>query len=128
MRRYSLKGNKIYFDEEFFIDLNKQTIAEYELQKRNEISEEEYYEIIRRRVLSMGYFLLSKKDYPIKEFTTKLITKYREKEIVEEIIDEFIEKGYLDDVEYGRCYIKLTIMGEKKWSLCFSRKDSLQIL
>lgn len=93
MRRYSLKGNKIYFDEEFFIDLNKQTIAEYELQKRNEISEEEYYEIIRRRVLSMGYFLLSKKDYPIKEFTTKLITKYREKEIVEEIIDEFIEKG-----------------------------------
>ena len=65
MRRYSLKGNKIYFDEEFFIDLNKQTIAEYELQKRNEISEEEYYEIIRRRVLSMGYFLLSKKDYPI---------------------------------------------------------------
>ena len=70
MRRYSLKGNKIYFDEEFFIDLNKQTIAEYELQKRNEISEEEYYEIIRRRVLSMGYFLLSKKDYPIKEFTT----------------------------------------------------------
>ena len=56
MRRYSLKGNKIYFDEEFFIDLNKQTIAEYELQKRNEISEEEYYEIIRRRVLSMGYF------------------------------------------------------------------------
>ncbi len=39
MKRYSLKGNKIYFDEEFFIDLNKQTIAEYELQKRNEISE-----------------------------------------------------------------------------------------
>ena len=73
MRRYSLKGNKIYFDEEFFIDLNKQTIAEYELQKRNEISEEEYYEIIRRRVLSMGYFLLSKKDYPCLLYTSNSI-------------------------------------------------------
>lgn len=122
MRRYSLKGNKIYFDEEFFIDLNKQTIAEYELQKRNEISEEEYYEIIRRRVLSMGYFLLSKKDYPIKEFTTKLVTKYREKEIVEEIIDEFIEKGYLDDMEYGRCYIKIHNYGRKKMEFMLFQK------
>lgn len=122
MRKYSLKGNKIYFDEEFFIDLNKQTIVEYELQKRSEISDEEYYEIIRRRVLSMGYFLLSKKDYPIKEFTIKLIAKYREKEIVEEIIDEFIEKGYLDDREYGRGYIKTHNYGRKKMEFMLFQK------
>lgn len=70
----------------------------------------------------MGYFLLSKKDYPIKEFTTKLITKYREKEIVEEIIDEFIEKGYLDDKEYGRCYIKTHSYGRKKMEFMLFQK------
>lgn len=67
MRKYNLKGNKVYFDEEFFIDLNKQTILEYELEKRDEITEDEYKALIRKRVLSMGYFLLAKKDYPIRE-------------------------------------------------------------
>lgn len=129
MRKYNLKGNKVYFDEEFFIDLNKQTILEYELEKRDEITEDEYKALIRKRVLSMGYFLLVKKDYPIREFKTKLILKYREKEIVEEIIEEFIEKGYLDDMEYGRSYIKTHNYGRKKMEFMLLQKGiSLDII
>ena len=40
--KYNLKGNKIYFDEFFYLDLNKQTILEFVLKKRDEISEVEY--------------------------------------------------------------------------------------
>lgn len=56
--KYNLKGNKIYFDEFFYLDLNKQTILEFDLKKRDEISEVEYRELVKRRVESMGYFLL----------------------------------------------------------------------
>lgn len=126
MKRYSLKGNKVYFDENFFIDLNKQTITEYELDKRNEISDDEYRALIRKRALSMGYFLLAKKDYSIKEFTNKLLLKYRERDIINKIIQEFIENGYLDDMEYGRSYIKIHNYGKKKMEFMLMQKGVSQ--
>lgn len=60
--RYNLKGNKIYFDEFFYLDLNKQTILEFDLKNRDEITQGEYRELIRRRAESMGYFLLGKRS------------------------------------------------------------------
>ena len=126
MKRYSLKGNKVYFDDNFFIDLNKKTIAEYELDKREEISEEEYRALIRRRALSMGYFLLAKKDYSIKEFTSKLLIKYRERDIINEIIQEFIENNYLNDMEYGRSFIKIHNYGRKKTEFMLMQKGLSQ--
>ncbi|WP_339127148.1 hypothetical protein LIY46_00615 [Fusobacterium varium] len=89
MRKFSLKGNKVYFDEIFYIDLNKNTIAEFDLKNKEYLTDEEYETLIRLRALSMGYFLLSKQDYSIKELKTKLLLKYREKHIIDEIIEEF---------------------------------------
>ena len=80
--KYNLKGNKIYFDEFFYLDLNKQTILEFDLKKRDEISEVEYRELVKRRVESMGYFLLGKRDYSERELYQKLLSKYREKDII----------------------------------------------
>lgn len=128
MKRYSLKGNKVYFDENFFIDLNKKTITEYELDKRDEISDEEYRSLIRKRALSMGYFLLAKKDYSIKEFAGKLLIKYKEKDIINEIIQEFIENNYLNDMEYGRSYIKIHNYGRKKTEFMLMQKGLSQQL
>lgn len=101
-----LLKNKLYFDEEFFIDLNRDTIAEYNLRERDEISQEEYYELIRKRALSMAYYLLARKDFPKKKLKDLLISKYKEAEIIEDILISLEDFGYLDDEEYARIYIK----------------------
>ena len=98
MRKFSLKGNKVYFDEIFYIDLNKNTIAEFDLKNKEYLTDEEYETLIRLRALSMGYFLLSKQDYSIKELKTKLLLKYREKHIIDEIIEEFRVRNH----NYGK--------------------------
>lgn len=118
----NLKGNKLYFDEHFFIDLNRDTITEYDLKNRDEITHDEYLELIRKRALSMAYFLLAKRDYSSRELTDKLIAKYREKEIIHEIIDEFCERGYIDDYEYGRIYVQTHNYGKKKMEYMLYQK------
>ena len=40
--------------------------------------------------------------------------KYKEKHIIDEIIEEFREKNYLDDYEYGRGYVRNHNYGKKK--------------
>lgn len=118
----NLKGNKLYFDEIFYIDLNKDTILEYDLKNRDEITFEEYKELIFKRACSMAYFLLAKKDYPSKELYEKLLIKYREKEIIAEIISNFVERGYIDDYEYGKNYISSHNYGRKKMEFMLYQK------
>lgn len=120
--KYNLKGNKIYFDDFFYIDLNRDTIVEYDLKNRDEITEQEYEELITKRAYSMAYFLLAKKDYSSKELYQKLIIKYREKQIVSKLIEDFIEKGYLDDYEYGKNYIAYHNYGKKKMEYMLFQK------
>lgn len=117
-----LQGNKLYFDEYFYIDLNKQTIDEFELRKKIEITIEEYRELIRRRAYSMGYFLLARRDYSSQELYQYLVKKYREKKIIQELIDEFIEKGYIDDYEYGKNYIKSHKYSKRKMEFMLLKK------
>lgn len=126
MKKFSLKGNKVYFDEIFCIDLNKTTIAEFGLKNKEYLTDEEYEHLIRLRALSMGYFLLSKQDYSIKELKTKLLLKYREKYIIDEIIEEFKGKNYLDDYEYGRSYVRNHNYGKKKMEFMLFQKGLSQ--
>lgn len=85
MKKFNLKGNKVYFSEIFYIDLNKATIIEFGLKDKEYLTDEEYEHLIKLRALSMGYFLLSKQDYSIKELKTKLLLKYKEKHIIDYI-------------------------------------------
>lgn len=126
MKKFSLKGNKVYFDEIFCIDLNKTTITEFDLKNKEYLTNEEYEHLIRLRALSMGYFLLSKQDYSIKELKTKLLLKYREKHIIDEIIEEFREEDYLDDYEYGRSYVRNHNYGKKKMEFMLFQKGISQ--
>lgn len=109
-----LKRNKLYFDEYFYIDLNRDTIIEYDLKNRDEISEEEYYSLIKKRAYSMAYYLLAKRDISTKKLKDKLIEKYHEKDIIENLIVDFTNKGYLDDYEFARIYIKNHNYSKKK--------------
>lgn len=105
------------------MDLNKQTILEFDLKKRDEISEVEYRELVKRRVESMGYFLLGKRDYSERELYQKLLSKYREKDIIKSIIEKFIELGYLNDYDYVQSYVNSHNYSKKRWSLCFYKRE-----
>lgn len=118
----SLKGNKLYFDEFFFIDLNRDTITQYNLKNRDEISIEEYRELIKKRAYSMAYFLLAKRDYPSGDLKTRLISKYRERDIIEDLIADFCERGYIDDYEYGKSYVRTHSYGRKKMEFMLLKK------
>lgn len=120
--RYSLKGNKIYFDEFFYLDLNRQTIQEFNLKERDEISQDEYRELVRRRAESMGYFLLSKRDYSQKELYTKLLSKYREKEIINSVVEKFVEMNYVNDYDYAQSYINSHNYSKKKMEFMLLQK------
>lgn len=122
MKKYSLKGNKIYFDEFFYLDLNKQTILDFNLKNRDELTQKEYFQLIKLRSESMGYFLLSKRDYSEKELYLKLLSKYREKNIVRSVIDKFVELGYIDDYDYAEHYISSHNYGRKKMEFILMQK------
>lgn len=126
MKRYSLKGNKIYFDEFFYLDLNKKTIQDFDLKNRDEITLEEYCELVRMRAESMGYFLLSKRDYSEKELYLKLLSKYREKSIIAGIIKKFVDLGYINDYDYAESYIETHNYGKKKMEFMLLQKGVSQ--
>lgn len=126
MKSFNLKGNKIYFDEFFYLDLNKQTILDFDLKNRQEITLDEYFELIRRRAESMGYFLLEKRDYSKKELYLKLLSKYKEKNIIAGIIEKFVNLGYIDDYEYAKQYINSHSYGKKKMEFMLLQKGVSQ--
>lgn len=104
--KISLKRNKLYFSPTFFIDLDRKTIDEYNLKKRTEISEIEYKELITQRAYSMAYFLLARREMSSKKLKDKLIEKYKERKIIENLIEDFTQKGYLDDTQFAELYIR----------------------
>lgn len=114
--------NKLYFEEDFYIDLNRETIEEYELTDIESISFDIYSEIIKRRAKSMAYFLLSKKDYFSKELEKKLVEKYKERDMIVEVIDELVQNGYIDDYESARIYINNHNYGRKKMEFMLFQK------
>lgn len=122
MKRYSLKGNKIYFDEFFYLDLNRQTILDFDLKNKTELTLKEYFELINIRAQSMGYFLLSKRDYSKKELYLKLLSKYREKVVINSVVDRFVELGYIDDYDYAKAYINSHSYGKKKMEFMLLQK------
>lgn len=120
--KYNLRGNKIYFDEFFYLDLNRQTILDFDLKNRDEINLEEYRELVRRRAESMGYFLLSKRDYSERELYQKLLSKYREKDIMKSVVEKFLQLGYLNDYDYAQSYINSHNYSKKKMEFMLLQK------
>lgn len=114
MKKYVLKGNKVYFDDFFYLSLGKQSILEFNLQKKDEVTDEEYSQLINISATSYGYYLLSKRDYSEKEFFQKLLLRYKEKSIISEVVEKFKNNGYLNDYDFAKFYIDTHSYSKKK--------------
>ncbi|MDR3258290.1 MAG: RecX family transcriptional regulator [Fusobacteriaceae bacterium] len=87
---------------------------------------------IENEIREYGYHLLSRQDYCINDLKEKLFKKFSEKNMyssnevntsIIKIINEFIEKKYLNDEAYVKFYILLHHYGRKKYEYIFSKKN-----
>ena len=109
MKVLKFQKNKIYLENDEIIDVNRDIKAKYGIKTDSEISADEYLNIIYDSALSKSYFLLSKRDYTVRDLQQKLRMKYKRSAAVEgqlqKVISKLSELGYLDDYSYAESYI-----------------------
>ena len=89
--KITIKGNKLILDNDKIIYLTKEMFSKFDLKDKTELDDETYN-------------MLAKRDYFKKELKNKLIEKIGFADIVEDVVDDFEEKGYLDDYEKAKSY------------------------
>lgn len=109
MKINKIYRNKIYLDTEEIIDINKDIEYEYNLKSKinNDISDI-YEDVIRESIKNKSYFLIALKDRTRKELFDKLKSKYisRNISIINEVLDDFEDNGYINDINYAIYYIE----------------------
>ena len=115
-----IKGNKLILDNDKIIYLTKEMFSKFDLKNKTELDNETFYSLIYFRIKLSAYNMLAKRDYFKKELKNKLIEKIGFTDIVEDVVEDFEEKGYLDDYEKAKSYAKQhSNYGAKKLSFIF---------
>ena len=114
MKLKRLLKNKYLFENGLNIGLSNEVINKYNLKKREELSQEEYLQVLELAALSTSYYYLAKRDYSKKELYTKLIQKYWEKIPVKKVVSKLEEDNYINDKEFAISYVKNKKYGRKK--------------
>ncbi|MGL5759854.1 MAG: regulatory protein RecX, partial [Cetobacterium sp.] len=76
MKLKRLQKNKFIFENGLSIGLNNEIVNKYDLKRREELSREEYLQVLELAALSTSYYYLAKRDYTKKEIYNKLLQKY----------------------------------------------------
>lgn len=114
MKLKRLLKNKYLFENGLSIGLNNEIVNKYDLKRREELSHEEYLQVLELAALSTSYYYLAKRDYTKKEIYNKLLQKYWEKNPILKVIKRLEEAGYIDDKEFAISYVKIKKCGKKK--------------
>lgn len=125
MKILKVARNKLYLEsksEEEIIDVSPDIIYEMDLNRKKELSREEYRRVIYLASLSKSLFLLSRRDYTKKEMLTKLRMKFREYDILEDVVEKMVERGYIDDLSYARSLIERSRESKRKLEYKLSLK------
>ncbi|MGL4997424.1 regulatory protein RecX [Cetobacterium sp.] len=114
MKLKKLLKNNFLFENGLNIGLNNEIVNKYDLKRREELSHDEYLQVLELAALSTSYYYLSKRDYSKKEIYTKLLQKYWEKPPVLKVIKTLENMGYINDIEFAKTYAKSKKCGRKK--------------
>lgn len=115
MKVIKIQKNKIYFENNICFSIPKNRIKELNLIEGKFLENRLYLEILKESALSFSYWLLTKRDYSIKELRIKLLTKYKEPTIISDIISLLNDRCYLDDSRFAKSFINThTHWGRKK--------------
>ncbi len=105
---------KVYFDNGIAYDVNYDLIKIYKLEEGVNLPFDLFKEFLYESCLLKGYKLISQREYSKKVLFNKLILIYKDKNIVEKVINNFEEKGYIDDYSYAKLYIQSKKMGKSR--------------
>jgi len=93
-----------------------------DLNRKEELSREEYSRVIYLASLAKALFLLSRRDYSQKEMLQKLKMKFREYVIVEEVVEKIVARGFINDLDYARVMIERSHESKRKLEYQMSMK------
>lgn len=115
-----IKKNKLFLEDGQVIFLTKEMFTKFSLNNKEFLNEEELYSLVFYRLKLSTYNMLLKRDYFKKELANKLKEKLNFPEIIEDVIEYFSGKGYLNDFEKAQSYAKLhSNYGKNKLSYFF---------
>ncbi|HKK45382.1 MAG TPA: RecX family transcriptional regulator [Balneolaceae bacterium] len=103
------KNNKerysIFVDEAFLMGIAEQTLLEFNLTKGVEITPKLFRKLQREEgrfaVKSYLIKLLGRRDHARKELLTKAIRKEYPKEVIDDVLNELEQKGYINDAGFA---------------------------
>lgn len=75
MKTVTIKGNKLFLENDKIIYLTKEMIAKFDLNGKTCLDDETFYSLIYFRIKLSAYNMLAKRDYFKKELKNKLIEK-----------------------------------------------------
>ena len=104
LKKITIKGNKLILGDDKIIYLTKEMFSKFDLKDKTSLDDETFYSLIYFRIKLSAYTMLAKRDYFKKELKNKLIEKIGFADIVEDVVEDFEEKGYLDDYEKAKSY------------------------
>lgn len=124
-QKLTLKNkNQLILEDGSIIYLTKDMIKRFELDKKDELSNEEFKQLIYIRMRLTATNMLSKRDYFYKEFIDTLTRKIGFRNYAENIAEEFKKKGFLDDYEAAVSYIEMhKNYGSKKLAFMLSHMN-----
>lgn len=118
----TLKNNSLVLENGKVIYLTKDMIRQFNLQKVTELSEKDFFELIKMRLTLSAVNMLSKRDYFYMELVNKLSTKIGFRELAVKVADELQKQGFLDDYECAKSFMACHLnYGLKKLSYIFSQ-------
>ena len=113
--KITIKGNKLFLENDKIIYLTKEMIAKFDLNGKTCLDDKTFYSLIYFRIKLSAYNMLAKRDYFKKELKNKLIEQNGFADV-----EDFEEKGYLDDYEKAKSYASQhSNYGAKKLSFIF---------
>ncbi|TYP92609.1 regulatory protein [Fodinibius salinus] len=95
----------IFVDDEFLIGIAEHTLLKFNLAKGDTITPSLFRKLQRQEgrsvVKSYMMKLLGRRDHARKELFTKAIRKDYEKDVIEDVLNELQQKGYLNEAKFA---------------------------
>lgn len=118
IKRLDAKKSLVYLDYSPAFALYKSEIKRYEIVLQNELDEVVYEDILKtvlwKRCKERAGYILGKSDKTENDLRNKLKQGYYPDKIIDEVIDEFIEYGYINDERFAQNYVRYNVSLKSK--------------
>jgi len=99
----------VFFDDDSFCTLDYRVVLNNGLRTNDSINDDKKKQLINESVFlsikDSAFRSLSRRPHSIYEIKTKLVRKGWQKEIVLKVIEDLVDKGFLDDEKFALAFI-----------------------